>query len=313
MNRFKTAFIINPGAGGKRKNNIRKAALKKISESFPDSPLRFTGTSEEAASNTRELLESGFECIAVAGGDGTFNSALQGFFADDTGTPVRKDAALAIIPIGTGGDFRKTMGIENDPLAALSLLSGTSTKPCDIGIVEYTDFEGKTKKKYFLNITSFGLSGLVDKYVQESSKKLGGMLTFFISTLKAFTKYQNADVEVIIDDRDIKKLKSVLVAVANGRFFGGGMEIAPMADISDGLLEIIILGDMHLMDFIKHGSRLYGGRLTEHPDLIHKSGRKVRISPMSKKETMYMDMDGDPLGTIPATLEVIPSAINIKI
>jgi len=310
---LKTAFIINPGSGGKRKDRLRKALADRIAQMFPDAPVTFSTTADEASTRTRELLEGGCECIAVAGGDGTINSVLQGFFRDDRGTPVRKGAALGVIPVGTGGDFRRTLGIENDPLAALSLLSGDSVKPCDVGLVEYTDAGGKKAKRYFLNITSFGLSGLVDKYVLESSKKLGGTLTFFLATLKAFRRYTNTKVEVTIDGSTKKTLTSVLVAVANGRFFGSGMHIAPMADIGDGLLDVVVLGDMHLGDFIRHGSKLYAGKLTNHPDFFHARARSVGIVPVEETGVMTMDMDGEPLGTTPASVTIVPSAIALKI
>jgi YegS/Rv2252/BmrU family lipid kinase len=313
MKLLRTAFIINPGAGGKRKDRLRKAAIARIAGMFPGAPLEVTGNPDEASRLARLHIEKGCECIAAMGGDGTLNSVLQGFFADDRGTPVRRGTALAVIPIGTGGDFRRTLGIEPDPLAALSLLTGTDTRPCDAGIVEYTDFEGKKRKKYFLNIASFGLSGLVDKYVQESSKKLGGTLTFFLSTVRAFKRYRNADVEIGIDDKEPRRLKSLLVAVANGRFFGSGMQIAPKADIGDGVFEIVILGDLHLKDFIRHGSKLYGGKMIGHPEVIYTSGRRITITPMDGKETMFMDMDGEPFGTIPASVEMIPSTLHIKI
>lgn len=309
----KTAFIINPGSGGRRKNRLRSALMARISELLPDAPIQFSASSQEAADMTRELLRKGFECIAAAGGDGTFNSVLQGFFSDDRGTPVRKGASLAVIPVGTGGDFRKNLGIENDPIAALSLLSGTSTRPCDVGRVEYVDFDGNKCVRYFLNITSFGFTGLVDKYVQESSRRLGGTITFFLCTVRSFRDYTNAEVKITFDDGFSMDTRSLFVAVANGKFFGGGMCIAPMADISDGLLEVVVIGDLHLKDFIRHGSKLYSGKLKEHPQMVHKSVRKVTIVPRDESQVMYMDMDGEPLGIAPASVEIIPSAINLKV
>lgn len=310
---MKTAFILNPAAGGKGKEELKRAALKSISIKFPESPVELARSPGEALFIARRLLEEGYECIAAAGGDGTLNSVLQGFFSDDRGTPVRGGAALAVIPIGTGGDFRKTIGIEEDPQAALSLLTGEETSPCDVGIVEYRNFEGKPARRYFLNITSFGLSGLVDRYVQESSKMLGGTLTFYISTIRAMRSWRNAGVEVTIDGHERIKIKSVLVAVANGKFFGGGMKIAPMAEMNDGLFDVVILGNLSLKDFLMHGAKLYGGKIMNHPEVTRRTARKVALSPIDENETMYMDLDGEPLGTIPATVEIIPSAIKIKV
>ena len=308
----KIAFIINPGAGGKKKNKLREALIKKIAGMFPESPLEFSASADDASRLTRRMLEGDFECIAVVGGDGSIRSVVEGFFKDDKGTPVKKDASLAVIPLGTGGDFRKTLGLDRDPFSALSILKGPASKPCDVGMVQYTDFEGKTRKNYFINIASFGLGGLVDKYVQESSKKLGGTLTFFFSTIKAFRHYKNATVEMTLDDREKITKKSLLVTVANGRFFGSGMEIAPMADTNDGTFEIIIMGNMRFKDFAVHSRHLYAGKTLSHPEIIYKSARKLKIEALNENEPMYLDMDGEPLGVIPATVEIFPSAINIK-
>ncbi|MFH1437567.1 MAG: diacylglycerol kinase family protein [Pseudomonadota bacterium] len=312
MTNPKTAFIINPDSGGRKKDKLRKALIKKIAGMFPESPLEFSASADDASGLTRRMLENGFECIAVVGGDGSIRSVVEGFFKDERGTPVREGASLAVIPLGTGGDFRKTLGLDRDPLPALSLLKGPAVKPCDVGLVEYTDFEGKARKNYFINIASFGLGGLVDRYVQKSGKKLGGTLTFFFSTVKAFRNYKNATALITLDDKEKITKKSLLVTVANGRFFGSGMEIAPMADTNDGIFEIIVLGNLRFKDFALNSRRLYAGKKLSHPEIIYKSARKVKIEALNENEPMYLDLDGEPLGVIPATVKIFPSAINIK-
>ena len=312
MTNPKTAFIINPVSGGKKKNKVRKVLIKKIAGMFPESPLEFSASADDASRLTRQMLEGDFECIAVVGGDGSIRSVVEGFFKDDRGTPVKEGASLAVIPLGSGGDFRKTLGLDRDPLPALSILKGPAKKPCDVGLVEYTDFEGKTRKNYFINIASFGLGGLVDKYVQESAKKLGGTLTFFFATIKAFRNYKNVTVDITLDDRETITKKSLLVTIANGRFFGSGMEVAPMADIGDGRFEVIIMGDLRFKDFALYSRRLYAGKAEGHPKVMHRSARKVTLAAHDDDKPMYMDLDGEPLGVIPATVELFPSAINIK-
>jgi len=312
MDTLKTAFVVNPQSGGKRKNRLRERTLREIAARFPGAPVDATRSGEEAAAVVRARLEEGFECIGVMGGDGTLNNALGGFFRDLEGTPVRKDAVLAVIPAGTGGDFRRTIGLEDDPVAALSLLTGTSSRPCDAGIVEFRDFEGATRRRYFLNITSFGVSGLVDKYVMESKKKLGGTLTFFGATVKALVRYRNVPIEIVVDGGAGRVLKSTVVAVANGRFFGSGMEIAPKADIADGLFELVAIGDLSLVDFIRNSRKLYGGKILAHPEVFHGPARAVKLTPVREGDVAYMDMDGEPCGTLPATLTIVPGALRIK-
>jgi len=313
MKPLRTVFIINPTAGGSRKDSLRKKLIANIARTYPDSPIEMTKNSAEAEHAVRMYLQKGFECIAAVGGDGTLNSVLQGFFRDLDGTPVKEGASLTVIPFGTGGDFRKTLGIESDPIAALSLLKGEDTKPCDAGIVEYTTFEGKKEKRYFLNITSFGISGLVDKYVLESSKRFGGTITFFVSTIKAFMKYKKSHILVEVDGIESIIQKCLLVVVANGKFFGSGMQIAPDANISDGIFNIVTIAEFGMKDFLKYGTKLYGGEKVHNPQVTYTSGRKISIIPQTNSDIMYMDMDGEPIGKIPANIQILPSAIRLKI
>jgi diacylglycerol kinase family enzyme len=224
---------------------------------------------------------------------------------------VNPDACLAVIPVGTGGDFRRTIGLEPDPLAALSLLTGDSSRGCDVGHATYEDNDGRPASRFFLNVTSFGLGGLVDRYVNSSTHSLPGSLNYFVATLRAFAVYTNVRVRAVVDGAQECVERSVIVAVANGRFFGGGMEVAPHARLDDGLLDLMILGDLGLPDFMFRAHKLYGGRLLDVPLIQHHHVRKVVLEAVEGEE-MLMDMDGEQLGRLPATLRVFPGALRIK-
>lgn len=318
--RFRTALVVNPRSGGRRADRIRRDLASSFGEMVPGGEIRETRGPGDAERLVRSLLEEGVECVAVAGGDGTLNESVNGFFRpippfeDPDAAPeaVNPEASLAVIPVGTGGDFRRTLGLEPDPIAALSLLTGSSVRACDVGYATFADRDGNRVGRFFLNITSFGLSGLVDEYVNESSHSLPGSINFFVATLRAFYDYENVRVRILMDGTEQWVERAVTIAVANGRFFGGGMEVAPQARLDDGFLDVVILGDLHLADFIIHANQLYGGRILEHPLVQHRQVRQVVLDPVDESDVMIMDMDGEPLGRLPATLGVFPGALRIK-
>jgi YegS/Rv2252/BmrU family lipid kinase len=319
---LKTALVMNPRAGGKRADSLRRRLAAEFGELVPDGEIRQTSAQGDAENLVRALLEEGVECVAVAGGDGTLNEAVNGYFRpippdaepdpDTPPEPVNPGACIAVIPVGTGGDFRRTLGLEPDPLAALSLLTGSSLRSCDVGHASFRARDGGRGSRFFLNITSFGLSGMVDEYVNQSSHSLPGSLNFFIATVRAFYNYHNVRVRVLLDDTEQWVETAVTVAVANGRFFGGGMEVAPGASLDDGLLDVVVLGDLQLVDFIVHSRLLYGGRILEHPLVQHCHVRRVLLDAVEESDVMIMDMDGEPLGRLPAELRVFPGALRIK-
>jgi len=318
---FRTALVLNPRSGGQRGDRARREIVRTFHEMFPGCEARETRQAGDAEGIVRSFLEEGYECVAVGGGDGTFNEAVNGYFRpvpagagmDPAGpAPVARGACLAILPIGTGGDFRRSLGLEPDPIAAMSLLSGKSSRAVDVGHAEYTDPDGRPASRFFLNVTSFGLGGLVDEHVNRSRRKLPGSLAFFAATVRAFVEYDNVRVRVLVDRSEQKVERAAVVAVANGRFFGGGMEVAPVARIEDGLLDVVIMGDLGLRDFIFHAGKIYGGRILDHPLVQHRPAREVVIDCVEEGEVMLMDMDGEPLGRLPASLRVCPGALRIK-
>ena len=319
---MRTALVVNPRSGGKKSDRARRALVEAFHGLAPDGEVAETRADGGARGVVNGLLHAGFECVAVAGGDGSLNEAANGFFDEvpvsmgEGGAAalraVNPEACMAVVPLGTGGDFRRTAGLEPDPIAALSLLTGTSTRPCDLGHVSYVDREDRLAGRLFLNIASFGMSGLVDEYVNRSGRALPGSMSFFLSTVRAFMDYRNVEVEVRMDSAAPTRKKMLTVAVANGRFFGGGMEVAPEAVTDDGLFDVTILGDLGLWDFTVHSKKLYGGKILGLEGVDHGRARRVEIATVDSAARMLMDLDGEPVGRLPATLTVLPGAIRLK-
>src|SRR5437868_825577 len=190
-----TVLVVNPhSAGGKteRRWPELRAAIQEAYGTFEE---RFTHASGDATEMTREALRGGAELVVAVGGDGTVNEVVNGFF--DGATAIAPKASFGIIPAGTGGDFIKTLGIPRDTFAAAANLK-TPPRAIDVGRLHYITDDGAPAVRYFINIASFGIGGLIDRYVNKSSKTFGGKVSFAVAPLKARARYQNPSVRLVL-------------------------------------------------------------------------------------------------------------------
>jgi YegS/Rv2252/BmrU family lipid kinase len=310
---FRTVVVVNPKAGsaaapGSRRRRALETAVRNVL-----SDVRFVDTTGpgDATAAARAALRGGAEMVVSVGGDGTHSEVVNGFF-DEDGAPLREDAVLGVLPGGTGGDFRKTLGYGKDPLELVAVLADRATKPCDVGHLSYVTHDGTPARRFFLNIASFGLGGLVDDLVNRSSKRLGGFLSFGIATVRAMARFKPQIVRLRVDGGDpvIRAISNV--AVANGRCFGGGMFIAPQARLDDGLFDVVTLGEMTLRDYVLRGHRVYRGTHLGMDGVSLARARRVDAEPLDPGEAVLLDVDGEAPGRLPATFEIRPAAIRLK-
>src|SRR6478736_939160 len=239
---MKLRVISNPSAGSGSAQR-RLPALKQLLEDRGiQAEFVETRGPGDAARLVREARADGVECLGVMGGDGTLNEVSQGYL-DSEGKPLA-GPDLALIPSGTGGDFRKTFALGDTLEAAVERLTTAAARPLDLGLLEITAHSGEAIRRAFLNITSFGLGGLTDRLVNAGPKWIGGRAAFFVGSLRALISYQNAPVRVRVDGQIAFESPIVNVAIANGRYFGGGMKIAPEAAPDEGLFDIIAMQDI---------------------------------------------------------------------
>ncbi len=303
--------VVNPrsqaGALG-RKWSFLAAQLRREIGAFEDVLTRAPGDATRLA---REAIDSGADTVVAIGGDGTINEVMNGFFED--GKPIATDAALGILPFGTGGDFRKTLGISKEiERSARILRNGKKTK-IDVGRLEYTTMKGEPETRMFINIASFGISGLVDEYVNNTpTKALGGLVSFALATVRASITYQNQRVQLVFDDDPKTTVERTIntVAVCNGRYFGGGMFMAPDARLDDGKFDVVTMGDMSTQDMLTGGYRIYMGTHHALPKVHHRLATKVEARPLGRDD-VRLDVDGETPGKLPATFTLLPKALAV--
>ena len=308
----RTVVIVNPKSQGGRLGKRWLELSETLTRAFPFDHVETTGPGD-ATRLAREALHAGAERIVAIGGDGTINEVVNGFF-DDKGAPIKPDASFGLIPFGTGGDFRRTMAIPMETAEAAAVIKANKTKRIDVGKLQLTKRGGGTQLRMFVNIASFGVSGVVDRLVNESGKKLG-RVSFMLATARATWAYTNQRVQMIFDGDPSTRVEATIntVAVANGKFFGGKMKVAPDAEVDDGLFDVVAMGDLNFGDLLKSGRRLYAGTHIGMDKVTTRRARIVEAEPIDPKATVELDVDGEAPGLLPARFEIVPGALSMVV
>jgi YegS/Rv2252/BmrU family lipid kinase len=306
-----TVVILNPRAGGGRAERLWPMLRDALDATLGAYVLRRTQGPHDATRHARTALRRGADRIVAIGGDGTLNEVANGFF--DADASVRPEAVLAPISCGTGSDFRRSLGGPRSPTAAVRALLQHRVRSIDVGRLQYTTDAGREAVRYFLNIASFGLGGAVDQVVETLPGKAqaGGRLAYLYAILHVLVRYRNQPVTMAVDGTPVYAGPISNVAVANGRFFGGGLEIAPEAQVDDGQLDVIVLGDFSRRALIRHARRFYDGTHLRLDDVSAFRGRCITATPHSDAP-VRLDVDGEALGRLPATFTVRPRALRIQ-
>lgn len=300
------AAIVNPQSAnrktGKEWHQIQEILISELGgiTSF------FTEYHLHAMELTRLTLSSGYDTIISVGGDGTLNEVVNGFFQD--GALINPDAALAVIPRGTGSDFVRSFDYPNHIVDIARLIKHKTPRYCDLVLARLQPVDNSPAERYFINIADLGIGGLTADMVNKTSKAMGGKVSFFIGALRATFTYKNKRMTVELDGKRISDhRKHYLVGVANGKYFGGGMHIAPNADLTDGNLQVISVGDMTFPEKLQLAQKIYRGEAENLPKVEIFCGKKLRVS---TTEDVFVETDGELAGKADAEFEILPSAIK---
>lgn len=309
MGSFRPLAIVNPRSSNGKTGRHWPRLKEEIAQRIGTFDARLTQGPGDATLLTREGLRQGYDLILSVGGDGTHHEVVNGFF--DGTTPVAPQAALAVLTSGTGGDFRKTLGLASGPEAALPTLEGDHSRMLDVGRFTYIDLEGNPRSAYFLNILSFGIGGLVDHYVNTTTKAMGGKVSFVLGTLRAMLGYRSQPVRISLDGGAPFERGVHMCALANGRYFGGGMFVAPEAQPDDGLLDCVIMKDFNTLRFLAMSRYIYAGTHINHPNVECMRARTIEAWSLGQGPVL-LDVDGEPKGALPIKVEVLHHALRLK-
>ncbi|MBA7654171.1 Diacylglycerol kinase [subsurface metagenome] len=295
-------LIVNPAAGA------GKTARKwpHIMAKLQNIDLRFDYDITEAPGHARELAKAavakGYELVVSVGGDGTINEVVNGLY--DTGSIA--DIMFGIIGTGTGGDYIRTIGIPRAHLAACQCLKKQRKITVDVGVAEYTVGD-ETVRRLFVNFAGMGFDAEIVRATTLKYKTLNATASYLAGLFSALVFYKNKAVTLHIDGETIEE-KVCTVLLNNGKYGGGGMFAAPDADLSDGLLDVLIVGDLSKPDLLWSLPRVYRGTHLTHPKITLKKARDIEIR---SDDSVFLQADGELLGGLPARFYVLPSLLNI--
>lgn len=305
----RTTIIVNPRSQGGRLGKRWPEVSDLLSRAFPFDEA-ITKAPGDATRLTAEALRAGAERIVAIGGDGTVNEVVNGFFDAATGKPIAPDASFALIPFGTGGDFRRTFRLPTEIAEAAEVIQANHRRKIDVGRLRFVATSGETTHRMFANIASFGVSGVVDRMVNASGKKFG-KIGFVWNALRATWSYTNQRVQLTFDDKPSDRVEATIntVAVANGKFFGGAMKIAPDAEPDDGMFDVVVIGDHSFLDVLTKGRRVFKGTHIGTPEVSQRRARIVDAEPIEPGAIVELDVDGEAPGRLPARFEILPGAL----
>jgi diacylglycerol kinase (ATP) len=304
--------ILNPTAGSGGAARKKAAIVSALGAGGTAPEVVYTEGPGDAGRLVREARRDGVACVVVVGGDGTLNDVAQGYLEPD-GSVASEGPELGLIPSGTGGDFRRTFGLGDSVEEAAARILSAEPRPLDLGLLRVTAHDGKTTARAFLNITSFGIGGLTDRIVNSSPKWMGGKAAFLLGTLRAMAVYRNAPVRVRVDGKVWLEAPIFNVALANGRYFGGGMMIAPDADPGDGLLDVVALSDLSKLSAAALSQHIYKGSHLSQPGVKVTRGKVIEAEPLAAGTEVLIDMDGETPGRLPLRAELAPGALKLRV
>ncbi|OGR03694.1 MAG: hypothetical protein A2284_14165 [Deltaproteobacteria bacterium RIFOXYA12_FULL_61_11] len=301
--------VINPASGAgktaKRWPSLLKSFEHATGRTFEHG---LTSGPGDARRLVEKALTAGYDEILALGGDGTHHEAVSGFFDDDL-RPLAPDATFVPLASGTGSDYVRTLralGWYGDPLA---VLTSPNRRSVSLGTYRCMAPEGEEVRGIFLNILDVGLGASVVKVVNASSKSSGGFLTFFLGCLRVLFGYRPATVQLTCDGEAHTLEQVRVVAVALGRYFGGGMHIAPSASPEGERFSTVILAGRNGWSLFNHAPDIYLG--THLRSKISRQLEGTRLL-LTSAETVELEVDGEPVGRLPLEVELRPRALWLK-
>ena len=299
--------IINPAAGGGRAGRRWPAFSAALARHGYLIEAHFTRGAGDATTIARELACATTHTLVCVGGDGTLNEIVNGLL-DDSG-PISSTTRLAVIPCGTGKDFARSLGIRNLELALRALDLGFVAE-VDVARITCVDSRsGVAMTRYFVNVADAGVGAETAARVNASSKVLGGLVSYLSGAVRTIASFDFRDATIEVDGVEIFSGKAGMVVFANGRYFAGGMAIAPDASICDGLLDVFVLEDVGKRALLTSLlPRVYRGKHVGQPGVLHQRGARATVH---SREPLLLEMDGEQVGQAPLSVELLPRALRV--
>jgi YegS/Rv2252/BmrU family lipid kinase len=300
-------LVVNPAAGnGRAGSRWRDFAALLQQHGFRIEAHLTTGPGH-ATEIADRLATENVGAIVCVGGDGTVNEVVNGLIRNDQ--PVSAVTRLAVIPCGTGKDLGRTLGTRDAERTARALVGGT-TALIDVGSVRFVEgHTGQLESRYFVNVADAGIGAATAQRINSTSKRFGGLVSYLSGAVQTIAAFEPWDVEVEVDGQAIYRGAAGMVVLANGRYFGGGMLIAPNASLCDGKLDIFVLeGVSRRVLLTSLLPRVYRGTHVGRAGVRHLLGSSITVR---SEAGMLLEIDGEQVGRAPVSAAVVPRVLRV--
>lgn len=316
-------LVINPASSKGKTGRLLSPLLDSVSQVLGEVDTALSLGPGDSFRLAQEAAKQGRRRIIAVGGDGTISEVCAGVVESGA------NSAVGLIHQGTGGDFRRSLGLEHRLDKYLEVIAQGRTKLIDIGEATFVGLDGEPCRRVFVNVASLGMGGLVDRYVSDFSSALGGKAAYFAASLRALAAGKAARLKLrcVVSDREETeggelegdekslRLQTRNISICNGRWFGGGMKIAPDAALDDGLFDVVALGGSERLPVLALASSLYEGKHLQRPNMFFERCSELEITPESGQdlENFLLDLDGECVGHAPVTFRTLPSALKVLV
>ena len=300
--------ILNPRAASGKALRLWSSLRPIVESTLGPVDVRVTEAPNQAAALTRDALLGGVDLIVVVGGDGTFNEVVNGYLSE--GFPINPDASLAFCPAGTGSDFRRSAGIPKSPHDAVRAIAKAPVRKFDACGVRVTTTNGDMSTRYFANVTSFGVGGEVCVAAKRNFlTAVNGRAAFLWATTKTLLRYRAKDVRLTFNGgQPDQSVRVMQVALGNGAYHGGGMNVCPLASLESGCMDVTVIRETGFLDFLRSIPLLYSGNILSHASCGH---YRVKSITATSSDHVLVEVDGEAVGRLPCSAWVLPGVLSI--
>ena len=327
-----TVLVVNPnsssGLTGKGWNDLYPEIKEALGTSVE---VALTKKPGDGTTLARQFLKQGFKKVVAIGGDGTLNEVANGFFEEPVGIhsnkinggpppkfpplrPINPDAIMGVVPAGTRNVLAKSLGLPEGIANCCKTFQLGKPKKMDVIYATVTSPEdhSSTTSRIFLNAAEMGVAAEIIERSKKVREVVNSRIVSTITSIAAtLPTYQSNECEISIDNNKKKfAIKMTMAVVANGQFLGGGFKVAPHASMSDGLLDLVVLKDSGSLKMIDELINMKDGDYKEEDNITYRQTTKVSLT--SKERDVTVTVDGEPIGILPATFEVIPHALTVR-
>ncbi len=264
--------------------------------------IDYTQFAGHAAALASEAINQPVDILVAAGGDGTLNECVNGYLKANGKIP------MTFMAMGTGNDYLKTLQQSGQWKEVHDLIVRGKTQWMDVGQMDFKGLDGSMQNRYFINVMDVGLGGEVVQKIAHSKRRLGPFLTYQKAVISSLIEYKRTVVNCELDNVHFES-ETLMLVVANAKWFGSGLGIAPLASLNDGVLEVIHIGNITLLDYLIQLPKVRQCRVLKHKSIHYYTSKCIAISTPG----LPIDCDGEFIGFTPLNCQVLNSKLKVLV